>query len=123
MSNEPVVPKDQITNKDLFLQSVGFTPQKVADAYARNTAVKNLDKQIVDRKSLLSSQYELAALNDDQKEMASVMQKIEAFNSANPGMAIGKGLEAGVMAKARRGATAQAGVNVAKGNEHLEDEY
>jgi len=123
MSNEPVVPKDQITNKDLFLQSVGFTPQKIADANARNAAIKNIDKEITDRRTLLSNQYELAVLNNDEKAQSSLMPQIEKFNEANPGMPIGKGLEAGVMAKARRGATAQAGVNVAKGNEHLEDEY
>jgi hypothetical protein len=123
MSGEPVVPKDQITNRDLFLQSVGFTPQKMADAYARNSAIKNIDKDITDRHNLLANQYETAMLNNDQKEMDSLQPKIDAFNKANPGMAIGKGLSHGAMTKARAQATAQAGVNVAKGNEHLEQEY
>ena len=123
MSGEPVVPKDQITNRDLFLQSVGFTPQKMADAYARNSAIKNIDKDITDRHNLLTNQFETAMLNGDQKEMDRLQPSIDAFNKANPGMAIGKNLAHGAMSKARNAATAQAGVNVAKGNEHLEQEY
>ena len=123
MSGEPVVPKDQITNKDLFLQSVGFTPQKIADAYARNSAIKNIDKEITDRHALLANQFETAALNGDQKEMDRLQPQIEAFNQANPGQAVGRGIAHGVLSKARAAAKAVAGVNVAKGNEHLEQEY
>jgi hypothetical protein len=123
LSGESVVPRDQIDNRDLFLQSMGFTPQKIADAYARNTAIKNIDRQIVERRQLLSNQYEVAALNGDQREMDRVGEQIQSFNEANPGMAVGKGLYQGAMNKARKAATATAGVNVTKGNEHLEQEY
>ena len=123
LSGEPVVPKDQIDSRDIFLQSMGFTPQKIADAYARNTAIKNIDREIVQRRQLLSNQYETAALNGDTKEMTRIGGQIESFNEANPGMPIGKNVYQGMMGKAKKAAGAIAGVNVAKGNEHLEEEY
>jgi hypothetical protein len=123
MAGEPVVPREDITSRDLFLQSMGFTPQKIADAYARNTAIKNIDKTLTDRRALLSNKLELAYLNGDEKAADALMPEVEAFNAANPGLAIGKSVMSGILGKAKRGAAAVNGVNVARGNEHLEEEY
>jgi hypothetical protein len=118
-----LAPGEEITAKDVALQGLGFTPQKVADAYRRNAAIKNVEQAVMDRRKLLSDKYETALLTGDQKTAAEVWPEIQKFNETNPGMAIGKGLVSGAIDKAKRNATATQGLNLPPGLQNLEQEY
>jgi Large polyvalent protein associated domain 39 len=116
-------PGEELTNKDLALQAVGFTPQKVADAYKRNAAIKNAQQAIEDRRKVLTDKYETATLAGDSKTAEEMWPQIQKFNETNPGVAIGKSLAAGTLGKAKRNATAVQGVNLPPGLQNLQQEY
>jgi len=121
---QSVLPNDEhIESKDVALQALGFSPQKVADAQRRNASISNIKQAITDRREQLSNKYETAMLAGNQRTADSVMKDIEKFNETNPGMAIGKGLARGALGMAKRNATATQGLNLPPGLSNLEQEY
>jgi hypothetical protein len=121
---QSILPGDeQIDSKDVALQALGFSPQKVADAQRRNASISNIKQAITDRREQLSNKYETAMLAGDQRTADSIMKDIEKFNETNPGMAIGKGLARGALGMAKRNATATQGLNLPPGLSNLEQEY
>ncbi len=124
LSGEQVMSKDELNNYDLFLQAIGMTPQKVADRYAQNTAIKNISKAITDRKAFLTNSLETASAMDDEKEIARLQGEIEHFNAENPGVAIGgKGLVSSFRNHFRNQAEAVNGVKLPPGLSNLRDTY
>ena len=119
-----ILPQGQsIDSRDVFLQSLGFTPQKVADAQRHNTVIRNLAKAITDQRELLSGRYESAILVGDQKTAAATWTKIQAFNKANPEAAIGPGLASGTIGLAKRNATSVQGIPQTPTTRKLEEKY
>ena len=112
--NNMLPPGEEITNKDVALQALGFTPQKVADAQRRTAALKNLNQDIVDRHQFLQDKYEAALLAGDTKAAQQMWPQIQAFNEANPDYAIGKSIAKGVVGMAKRNyaATASQGAHL-----------
>ena len=88
LQGEPVLDRSQIDNRDLFLQSVGFTPQKVADMYAENSALKNVSQAIQQRREKLINRLSVVAGMDDGSETDKALADVEQFNDKNPGIAI-----------------------------------
>jgi hypothetical protein len=124
LSGESVMKPEELNNYDLFLQAMGMTPQKVADRYAQNTALKNISKAVMDRKTFLTNSLERASSMDDEKEVASLQAKIEHFNSENPGVAIGgKGLVSSFRNHFKNQAEAVNGVKLPPGLSDLRDTY
>ena len=123
LRGEPIVNKDELDNRDLFLQSMGFTPQKVADAYARNTAIQNADKEITDRRRNLMGALATAVANGNDDDYAEAIKDIDAFNAKNPEYGIGRDVVGYIRGQARKAATAINGINLPKGLSSLEQEY
>jgi hypothetical protein len=127
LQGEPVVSRDALTNKDLFLQAIGFTPQKVADAYAQNTAIKNIDKSLKERHDYLVNRLVLAASMGDSQAIDEAMADIGHFNEKNadlPGIQIRPhALISSARNHFKNQAEAINGVRLGKGMYGLEQQY
>lgn len=124
LAGETVISRDELDNRDLFLQAIGFTPQKVADAYARNTALKNVSKVIMDRRSQLENRVAVAASMGDDDEISGAMDDIDAFNTRNPGVMIpGKAIVSSMYNRYKNQAEAVNGVKLPPGLGGLYDQY
>ncbi len=124
LAGESVLDRDKLDNRDLFLQAIGFTPQKVADAYRQNTALKNVSKAITDRKSAIENKIAVTAGMNDEEALASALSEAEHFNEVNPGVAIaGKGLAQSMKSHFLNQAEAINGVKLPRGLESLRDTY
>lgn len=88
LKGEAVLTRDEIDNRDLFLQAINFTPQKVADAYKRNTALKNVSKAIMDRRAEIINHLAVAGSMGDTDEIDTAMEEASHFDEVNPGVAI-----------------------------------
>jgi len=124
LSGEQILSRDQISNWELFLQAMGFTPQKVADQYATNTALKNVSESILNRKKLLTNQLEQASAMGDDREIDRVQAQIDHFNEENPGVAIGgRGLVRSMYSHFKNAAEAVNGMRLPPGLAGLRDQY
>lgn len=83
LKGEQVLTREQLNDKDLFLQAAGFTPQKVADAYAQNTAIKNAHQEVSDRRKQLINQLAVASSVNDSDRVTETLDEINDFNSKN----------------------------------------
>jgi GNAT superfamily N-acetyltransferase len=124
LSGEQILSREQLSNSELFLQAMGFTPQKVADQYAVNTTLKNVSESILNRKKLLTNQLEQAAAMGDDREINRIDAQIEHFNNENPGEAIGgRGLVRSMYGHFKSAAEAVNGMRLAPGLADLRDRY
>jgi hypothetical protein len=79
---------DDPTALDLVRQFVGFTPAEIADQYERNAAVKELDRDLSQRRKNLTNRYVYALEQEDQEAAYSALDAISEFNIKNPTIAI-----------------------------------
>jgi hypothetical protein len=82
------MPYGQLSPGEIAEQGLGFTPQRVADIYERNTAKQNVTSAIEARRSKIVSDYAAAVSGNDDKASAKAGKELEDFNTANPGVAI-----------------------------------
>lgn len=122
MAGEDVVPRKDITNKDLATQAIGFTPQHIADQFTRNSAIKGVAKAIQERRSLLLNQLFLALQQGDTKGFQNTMNDVNKFDERNPGVAI-KTVLPSLLSHFKSQATAVNGVNLPAGLSDLYDQY
>ena len=119
-----VISKEELSSKDLFQQSVGFTPAKVTKQYEINRAVKKAEGHILDRKRRLMDRLFLATRQEDKKEVANTLKRINRFNSKNPAYPISPGkIIASAKARARFSREAIGGVKVNKNLRYLHEKY
>lgn len=124
LRGEQVLTRDELDNKDLFLQAIGFTPQKVADAYAVNTALKNVSQAVQDRREQILNHLQVAAGMGDSDEIDNAMAEVEHFNTVNPGIAIaGKSIITSMRDRFKQSAEAINGVRLPPGLNDLRDTY
>lgn len=124
LKGEPVLTRDELDNRDLFLQAIGFTPQKVADAYARNTALKNISEAVQQRRESIINHVVVASGMNDSAEIDSAMEDVDHFNLTNPGLAInGKGLINSMRNRYKDAAESVNGVKLPPGLSELRDKY
>lgn len=124
LRGEPVLTRDELDNKDLFLQAIGFTPQKVADAYRVNTALKNVSQAVQDRREQLLNRLTVVSGMNDSAEIDDTMKQIEHFDSVNPGVAIGgKAIISSMRNRFKNAAESINGVRLPPGLNDLRDTY
>ena len=124
LQGESILTPEQLDNRDLFLQAIGFTPQKVADMQAKNTVIKNVEKAIMDRREQLLNNLQHAASMGDEEEMAKWMGAVDKFNKTNPGVPIlGKTVVSSMMNRFKSQAQAVNGVVLKPGLQDLRDTY
>lgn len=115
-----VVPAEQLTTRDLFLQGIGFTPYKASLQYEKNRTIGEYSTQIMGRKTMLKNKLYLAAHNDDPQGVKDTMQEILTFNRKNPSVAIkANDLVSSAKARARYSAEAVNGLHVEPGLRYL----
>lgn len=88
LKGEEVMGKDEFTKKDIFLQSMGFTPSSLQTRYEQNSAIKTEADLIKQRRELLMNRLFLAAHNDDAQGVQDAMDAANKFSVKNPGVAI-----------------------------------
>jgi hypothetical protein len=80
----PVI--DNVGPYSAFMQIWGFTNSELAEAYTRANAMKQGEKQILDRKTSLINLHYLAKVNGDTDMLNKVNEDIRAFNATFPGL-------------------------------------
>ena len=117
---------EQFTNRDLFVQMMGFTPTALATRYEQQRAIKDHEGAIMQRRSNLMNSLFLAAKNNDTQEVKDVMARINAFNKANPisGLMINnKSIMQSAKVRAAYDARTINGTAVNKNLHYLHDQY
>jgi hypothetical protein len=77
----PVVKPNELSSTDLAAQLFGFTPQKVAEAYAQRSAVTEAKAQLQDRRSELIKKYTRAFMAGDSAKVQDIRNDIQAYNN------------------------------------------
>jgi hypothetical protein len=124
LQGEDVMSRDEISNKDLFLQSVGFTPQALADRFAENNALKNITKEIQQRRADIMNRLAVAVGVDDETETKRAYAEIDEFNKENPKYPIDyRSIHESMHNKLKDAAEAVNGVRLPRGLADLRDSY
>lgn len=79
---------DDPSGLDLARQFIGFTPAEIADQYERNAAVKELDRDLSQRRKNLVNYFVYALEQEDQVKADAALEAISEFNIKNPQIAI-----------------------------------
>ena len=77
---------DDVGPYSAFMQIWGFTNSELAEAYTRANAMKQGEKQILDRKTSLVNLHYLAKSNGDDAMLQKVNEDIRRFNESFPRM-------------------------------------
>ena len=77
-----IIPAAQLTPEEIFLQAMGFTPSRFAEAYAKKATETDVQHQLQDEHKALTQAYVGAATPEDRGK---VMDKVVAYNKAHPG--------------------------------------
>lgn len=75
---------DEVSSMDLLVQGLGFSPSDVRTANEGKSAVYQLNRKLNERRSSLMTLWSRAKMMDDQDEMGSIWDEIQAFNEKNP---------------------------------------
>jgi hypothetical protein len=95
------------------MQGLGFQPTRLFEQQKRNSALKNYEQQILDRRQTLMNAYAMAVRAGDDRDVA--MERIHAFNAQYPEIAIkSESLRQSLRARARYSSEQQGGVAVNK---------
>ncbi|WP_282265634.1 PLxRFG domain-containing protein [Stenotrophomonas sp. PS02298] len=109
LRGDPVL--EDVSPWQVLLQGAGFSPAEVAERYERNRALKNYEEHITKRRQSLMNAYAMAIRNGDAADRVAVMEKVRAFNKANPELAISSdSIRASLKSRARYSAKAEAGI-------------
>ena len=73
---------------EVLAQAIGFTPSRLADRYEENTATKNIEGRIKDRRAELIEGMRQAVMNRDLDGRKEAMADIKAYNAKQPEKAI-----------------------------------
>jgi len=85
-SSNPVVTREEMaganpwTSPTLWMQALGFTPQKVESAYANKASVMDAKAELDARRKILLKQFTDATVAGDTDKTAALRDKINAYN-------------------------------------------
>lgn len=82
LRGDPIV--HDVSGPEQLIQAMGFQPTKIANQWRQNDALMNYSKFIMDRKQNLMNAYAMAQRAGDEETRSAVLQRIAAFNQANP---------------------------------------
>jgi hypothetical protein len=108
---------DDLGIGEVLGQSIGFSPERVAQRQKANIEMKTAEQEILDKRQSLMNAYFMAIDNGDTDMMERVSNKIARFNSSNPTMSItGSKLSRSIRERYRQRALAQltGGMNINK---------
>jgi hypothetical protein len=79
--NDEILPADQLSMWDLMARAVGFTPARIAETYERNSALKDAEQRILDRRRELLNKFAMAHAMGDEEIKDRILADIRAFNA------------------------------------------
>lgn len=113
LSGAPLV--DDVTTREQISQLFGFTPTRLQEQYQENASLKNYSQQIQTKRTSLLNGFAMAMRTGDEDLRAGVLERIQAFNKANPEIAIStQSLRNSVVNSAKALAETQHGVRLNK---------
>jgi hypothetical protein len=86
LSGDELIPDFSTT--EIAAQAVGFQPERLAQKQKANIEMKNAEQEIIKKHDMLLNAFFMAIDTQDSKLQDRVLEKINRFNSANPGVAI-----------------------------------
>lgn len=111
LRGDPILP--DISGPQDFIQALGFTPTKLAQQQATNSALMNFTQAVQERRQTLLNGYAMAVHTGDPDDRAAVMDKIRDFNQQYPAIAISpKVIMRSLRSRAQYSARAQNGVAI-----------
>ena len=104
---------DNLSAYEQIIQASGFTPSKVSEQYKINNSLKNYEKHILNRRSMLLASYAMAHANNDNKAKQKVIQKMKAFSRKYPRIKISaQTIRRSMKARQRYSRQSQHGINL-----------
>jgi hypothetical protein len=77
-----------ITGSEIAAQALGFTPERLAQRQKANIEMKTAEQKILQKRQALLDAFFMSIDNSDDDMRERVLDKVVAYNRANPGMAI-----------------------------------
>lgn len=121
LRGDPLV--TEFKGAELLAQMLGFTPAVLAEQYERNSALKNAEKRIMDRRRNLMDKYAAAFKLKDGDGKAAAMEDIKVFNKEHKQVAITpNSIRQSLQSRRRYSDRTEGGVNInPKLNRQLRD--
>ena len=113
---DPII--EDITATEIMFQALGLTPQRLSSQYKINNQIKDMEQEILQRRTSLMDQYARAVRERNPKEIASVMEEIREFSKRNPAPGVAITFETLQKSLAKRESVSretQKGIFIAKG--------
>ncbi len=85
----PILPAEEFTSRDLFVQAMGFTPAKLTQQYQQTREIREMETALQQRRSYLMNQLFQAQRFQDPQAVRQTMKAIHRWNVAQPIQAIG----------------------------------
>lgn len=79
-----ILSPEEFTNRDLFIQAMGFSPAKLTTRYEQQRAIKDHARAIETRRKYLMNRLFMTAKLRDMKEQKKVVADIAEFNKTSP---------------------------------------
>lgn len=79
-AGDPMIEPEGMDTWNAISQALGFTPAKVAEAFERNTALKNAEGRVLEKRRALLNAFALATRSGDADARREALDAIKAFN-------------------------------------------
>lgn len=124
LRGDEILPREYLSDWDLTLQAMGFTPTTVNQHYAQNRAVGGEAKKLENRRSELMDKFYMSTVQNDGEVIRETIQEILRFNKANPGIMIDvKNLRASAKTRTRYSQRSVGGLTLKPGLNYLHQKY
>ena len=113
---DPII--EDISTRELVMQALGFTPQRLSTQYKLNNQIKDIEQEILQRRSTLMDLYAKAKLKGDDDRADEIRDEIDLFNDANPERGVqitSDSLQRSLRKRKERARETEAGISIAKG--------
>ncbi|WP_331373778.1 PLxRFG domain-containing protein [Sinorhizobium chiapasense] len=81
LRGDEIVPQDEIGISNIIAQALGFTPAEVAETWDRNSALKDAESRVKQKRQRLITRFAMAALAKDKEAMSEAVDGIKRFNA------------------------------------------
>lgn len=75
---------EKLSVTEVMNQFIGFLPARVREVYEQNSARKNVEQRILNRRQKLMNRFSVASMNGDIDMVDKVTDDMQSFNNANP---------------------------------------
>lgn len=107
LRGDPILP--DVTGPESFIQAMGFQPTRLFEQQQTNTALKNYEQDILNRRQTLMNAYAMAVRAGDDRDTA--LEKIHAFNAQYPEIALkAEAIRQSLRARAKYSASSESGI-------------